>query len=277
NPVWTALTTKQAQMAHSNALARRFAPEMTLLGALAANTAMAFDSLAQLIQRDAVTLYFTAPPNLPAGWEVLRAVELQQMVQEDKAAAEIVLAAAAGVGGSAEDAAAESMAVERASGQNTTTENAAVKNAGKERSVTEDAAERGPAATEVLELTAADVAEMSVVYTATRPGRTLCPRIQKIGTFLGVRDAGKLAAIGGLRLHIAGFREITSVATLPEFEGRGYATAIVRGLIERIRARGERPFLTVRSDNWRAIEIYRRLGFKERTRLYSRTVRRLAA
>src|SRR4029077_15379329 len=78
NAVWTALTTKQAQLAHSNALARRFPPEMTLLGALAANTAMAFDSLAQLIQRDAVTLYFTAAPKLPSGWETVRAVELHQ-------------------------------------------------------------------------------------------------------------------------------------------------------------------------------------------------------
>src|SRR5437588_6309292 len=85
NPIWTALTTKQAQVAHSAALARRFQPEMTLLGALAANTAMAFDSLAQLIQRDAVTLYFTSPPQTPVGWEVVRAVELHQMVQEAEA------------------------------------------------------------------------------------------------------------------------------------------------------------------------------------------------
>ena len=87
NPIWTALTTKQAQLAHSAALARRFPPEMTLLGALAANTAMAFDSLAQLIQRDAVTLYFTASPKLPPGWEVVRGVELHQMVQESDAPA----------------------------------------------------------------------------------------------------------------------------------------------------------------------------------------------
>ena len=61
---------------------------------------------------------------------------------------------------------------------------------------------------------------------------------------------------------------------MPGHEGRGYATAIMRGLIERIRSRGDRPFLTVRSDNTRAIEIYHRLGFKERTLLYSRTIRR---
>jgi ribosomal protein S18 acetylase RimI-like enzyme len=222
NAVWTALTTKQAQHAHSSSLARRFPPEMTLLGALAANTAMAFDSLAQLIQRDAVNLYFTSPPQIPAGWEIVRAVELQQMVQETEA--------------------------------------------------TPPSA--SSAAHDVIDLTPADVPEMSVVYAATRPGRALCPRIQKLGQFLGIREEGRLVAMGGLRLHLPGYREITTVATLPSYEGRGYATAIVRSLIERIRSRGDRPFLTVRSDNTRAIEIYHRLGFKERTLLYSRTIRR---
>src|SRR6476660_9098030 len=226
NAVWTALTTKQAQHAHTSALARRFPPEMTLLGALAANTAMAFDSLAQLIQHDAVTLYFTSPPQIPSGWEIVRAVELQQMVQETEASP----------------------------------------------SASNDAA---PA---LIELTPADVPEMSVVYTATRPGRTLCSKIQKLGQFLGIREPGKedgkLLAMGGLRLHLPGYREITTVATLPEYEGNGYATAIVRSLIERIRSRGDRPFLTVRNDNTRAVEIYRRLGFKERTMLYSRTIKK---
>jgi ribosomal protein S18 acetylase RimI-like enzyme len=222
NAVWTALTTKQAQHVQSSALARRFPPEMTLLGALAANTAMAFDSLAQLIQRDAVTLYFTSPPQIPTGWEIVRAVELHQMVQETEAPP----------------------------------------------SASNDAAP------DVIELTPADVPEMSVLYTATRPGRTLCSRIQKLGQFLGIREDGKLVAMGGLRLHLPGYREITTVATLPSHEGRGYATAIVRALIERIRSRGDGPFLTVRSDNTRAVDIYHRLGFKERTLLYSRTIRR---
>lgn len=220
-PIWTALTTKQAQHAQSSALARRFPPEMTLLGALAANTAMAFDSLAQLIQRDAVNLYFTSPPQIPTGWDVVRSVELHQMVQE-----------------------------------------------------TDAPLVQGNAAPEIIELTTADVPEMSVVYTATRPGRTLCPRIQKLGQFLGIREDGKLVAMGGLRLHLAGYREITTVATLPGHEGRSYATATVRALIERIRSRGDRPFLTVRTDNTRAVELYHRMGFKERTLLYSRTIRR---
>src|SRR5215472_141752 len=149
NPTWTALTTKQVQLAHGSALARRFPPEMTLLGAVAANTPMAFDSLGQLIQRDAVTIYFPAPPALAAGWEVVRAVELHQMVKDDAATVDDV-----------------------------------VRSAAKQH--------------QVIELTPADVPEMSVIYTATRPNRTLCPKIQKLGAFLGIRHEGKLVAMGGL-------------------------------------------------------------------------------
>ena len=47
--------------------------------------------------------------------------------------------------------------------------------------------------------------------------------------------------MGGLRLHIAGYREITTVATLPGHEGRGYATAIMRALAERIRGTRRAP------------------------------------
>jgi predicted GNAT family acetyltransferase len=127
---------------------------------------------------------------------------------------------------------------------------------------------------ETFELKEADLPEMSTLYSETRPGRTICPRIQKLGTFLGIREKGQLVAMGGMRLHVPGYREITTVATLPSHEGRGYATALVGALIAAIRERKELPFLTVRTDNARAIAIYQRLGFRERTRLHSTTASR---
>lgn len=136
----------------------------------------------------------------------------------------------------------------------------------------DDAAAKRDLAVPITELGEADLPEMSTVYEATRPGRKLCQRIQKLGSFLGVRVEGKLAAMAGLRMHLPGYREITTVATLPGHEHRGYATALVAALVERIRERGERPFLTVRTDNARALEIYRRLGFRERVRLHSTSV-----
>jgi ribosomal protein S18 acetylase RimI-like enzyme len=125
-----------------------------------------------------------------------------------------------------------------------------------------------------VELQEADLPEMNTVYEATRPGRKMCPRNRKLGTFLGIRCEGRLVAMAGLRMHLPGYREITTVGTLPGFEGRGYATTLVSALIERIRERNERPFLSVRPDNQRAVDIYRRLGFQERTRMHSTTVSR---
>jgi GNAT superfamily N-acetyltransferase len=128
------------------------------------------------------------------------------------------------------------------------------------------------ASADIVELTEADIPQMSAVYEATRPGRKMCQRLLKLGTFLGIRAEGKLVAMAGLRLHVPGYREITTVATVPEYEGRGFAMALVGSLVERIVERNERPFLTVRSDNTRASNLYKRLGFRERIRLHSTSV-----
>ncbi len=125
----------------------------------------------------------------------------------------------------------------------------------------------------IVELAEADLPEISALYVATRPGRTLSPRLYQLGGFVGVREEGKLVSMGCLRLHLPGYREISTVGTLEGFEGRGYATAVVSALTERISRRGERAFLTVRTDNPRASEIYRRLGFKERAQVHSYTAR----
>ncbi|HEX2330007.1 MAG TPA: GNAT family N-acetyltransferase [Candidatus Angelobacter sp.] len=126
---------------------------------------------------------------------------------------------------------------------------------------------------EVVDLTAEDLPEMSALYEATRPGRRLSPRLYRLGGFLGVKDGGRVVAMGCLRLHLRGFREISTVGTLSGHEGRGFATAIVSELSRRIHAAGETPFLTVRTDNQRAADIYKRLGFKERTGMFSTTIK----
>ena len=218
NAVWTALTTLQSEFAKSVGIAKRFPPEMTLLGAIEQQSPEAFSALEQLTQQAPVILYSSSPLKLPEGWTVTRQVELFQMVQEESPAS--------------------------------------------------------APATGTVELTEDDVPEMSVVYAATRPARTLCPKIQRLGTFLGVRNEGKLVAMGGMRLHLPGYREITTVGTLPGYTGRGYGTALVHALSARIRKAGERAFLTVRTDNDRAIGIYQRLGFRKRATVYSTTIRR---
>jgi GNAT superfamily N-acetyltransferase len=125
----------------------------------------------------------------------------------------------------------------------------------------------------IEDLTPADLAEVATLYEATRPGRRISPRLHVLGGFIGIKHGTQLVAMGCLRLHCPGYREISTVATRPGQTGRGYGTALVAALAERILDAGETPFLTVRTDNTRAIEIYRRLGFRERAQLYSTTVR----
>lgn len=47
----------------------------------------------------------------------------------------------------------------------------------------------------------------------------------------------------------------------------------MKELLRRINARGEQAFLHVRTGNTRAVELYRRMGFRERVQLYYAVVR----
>ena len=88
-----------------------------------------------------------------------------------------------------------------------------------------------------------------------------------LGTYLGIRIDGRLAAMGGQRMHVPGYREISAICTHPDFQGRGYARAILGRLVAEIFDRGLIPFLHVEEGNQRAQGVYRDFGFVERTRL----------
>ncbi|MGD9597812.1 MAG: GNAT family N-acetyltransferase [Steroidobacteraceae bacterium] len=92
-------------------------------------------------------------------------------------------------------------------------------------------------------------------------------RTRELGRYIGLWQGGTLAAMAGERLEVDGRVEISAVCTHPGHTGRGHAAALMGVLIEGIVARGATPFLHVSDHNRRAIELYRRLGFVESTRL----------
>lgn len=117
-----------------------------------------------------------------------------------------------------------------------------------------------------VQLAAADVPEMLALTQLTKPG-PFNQRTHEMGDYFGIRKDGKLVAMSGERLRLPGFSEISAVCTRPDHLGQGHASALMSLLIERIRSRGETPFLHVRPDNTRAIAVYERLGFSKRALL----------
>lgn len=115
----------------------------------------------------------------------------------------------------------------------------------------------------IVELGTADSSEMVALAAMTKPG-PFGPRTHELGNFFGIRQEGKLVAMAGERMKVPGHTEVSAVCTHPEHTGHGYAAALMTRVMQGIIERAEVPFLHVRGDNLRAIEIYKRLGFQER-------------
>jgi ribosomal protein S18 acetylase RimI-like enzyme len=109
-------------------------------------------------------------------------------------------------------------------------------------------------------LDSAEAAEASDLVARTEPG-PFRPRTQELGTYLGVRRAGRLVAMAGERLHPPGWTEISAVCTDPAHRRQGLATGLVRAVADLIRSRDETPFLHTGAANTRAITLYREMGF----------------
>jgi ribosomal protein S18 acetylase RimI-like enzyme len=126
----------------------------------------------------------------------------------------------------------------------------------------DDGVVAGPDA-EAVQLTAADVPDMLALVAKTKPGPFLTRTIE-LGTYLGIRRDGRLAAMAGERLHLAGWTEISAVCTDPDFRGSGLATRLVQALVQQIRDRDETPFLHAAATNTNAIRLYEAMGFRLR-------------
>lgn len=104
-------------------------------------------------------------------------------------------------------------------------------------------------------------AEIVELGRLTNPG-PIGTRSHEIGDFIGVRNGdGQLVAMAGERFCFPGYAEVSGVCARPGFEGRGLGGELVVRVMERIRGRGDVPYLHSRATNERAIKLYERLGF----------------
>jgi predicted GNAT family acetyltransferase len=118
-----------------------------------------------------------------------------------------------------------------------------------------------PASAEIVELTAANADEMVALSDIAFPG-FFQHRTYEMGSYYGVRsESGELIAMGGERMKLDGYAEISTVCTHPSFRGRGLGESIIWQLVRKHRHEGIQSFLHVARTNKRAIALYERLGF----------------
>jgi ribosomal protein S18 acetylase RimI-like enzyme len=229
NVIWQALTTRHAQVAEGFGEARRFVREVGPLAAFRDHGPRGYASLAGLVQPgETVGLFLDEAYELcppRAGWSFVVGAPLLQMV------ADIL-----------DDNKTAPQVLQEGRAENASPE---------------------VAVPELLELGAPDSREMIELTALTKPG-PFGSRTHELGTYLGMRLDRQLVAMAGERLKVPGYTEVSAVCTHPEHTGRGYARVLMTDVMRRIRERGETPFLHVRQDNVRAVEIYKRLGFRER-------------
>jgi ribosomal protein S18 acetylase RimI-like enzyme len=229
NVIWHALKTRHSRFAEIYGNAARFTPDVTLFAAFEGDPAEGYASLSTLASPEGVIrLFLESPYEERQGWTHVAGARVVQMIWDGEPERRTSL-----------------------SGSIST------------NAKTEGLATNHHAEAEIVQLGAADSREMMELTALTKPG-PFEKRTHELGTYLGIRREGKLIAITGERMKVPGFTEVSAVCTHPQHTGRGYARMLMNKVMQGIFDRGETPFLHVREGNARAIELYERLGFRER-------------
>lgn len=123
----------------------------------------------------------------------------------------------------------------------------------------------------IVELKNEDIEQMQALADLTRPG-PFTSRTIEFGKFYGIKHGDRLVAMTGQRMsmqmnlknEIRILTEVSGVCTHPDFQGRGYAKALVHQAALGLESKGEIPFLHVLASNASAIKSYTACGFTQR-------------
>lgn len=117
---------------------------------------------------------------------------------------------------------------------------------------------------DIVQLNKTHVPEMIALTKLTNPG-PFAERTIEFGSYSGIIKDGVLAAMAGYRMQPGNYVEVSAICTHPNFAGRGFARALLLAKTAEIIRAGKTPFLHVRRDNTRAIDLYKANGYAVRS------------
>ncbi|GAB3913428.1 GNAT family N-acetyltransferase [Mucilaginibacter boryungensis] len=125
----------------------------------------------------------------------------------------------------------------------------------------------------LVPLTEEHIPQMMALTKLTNPG-PFAERTIDFGHYYGIFDNDNLVAMTGQRMNPLPYAEISAVCTHPDHLGKGYAQQLLNFHINRIMQEGNIPMLHVRTDNDRAVEVYKKVGFEIRRELQFYIIKR---
>jgi GNAT superfamily N-acetyltransferase len=126
----------------------------------------------------------------------------------------------------------------------------------------------------IAALEVSDAAAMFGLATSTAFPGFFRRRTHEMGDYLGIRSEGALIAMGGERLMLDGYPELSGICTHPAHRGKGLAAGIISQLVRKHRADRQISWLQVAVSNRKAIDLYSRLGFIKLARVSLHRYRR---
>lgn len=88
-----------------------------------------------------------------------------------------------------------------------------------------------------------------------------------LGNYFGIFKDDKLIAVAGERMKMNSFVEVSAIVTHPDHTRKGYAKQLIVHTVNNIFRQNKTPYLHVAENNFGAINLYKKSGFKIRRKI----------
>jgi len=122
-----------------------------------------------------------------------------------------------------------------------------------------------PGMEHVIQMKESHADELEKMYQSAYPDGFFDRRMLPTGFYFGYSHQGKIVSCGGIHVNSEefGLAVLGSIATLPEFRRRGYATLVTARLLKELMPKRDLIMLNVDGKNEPAVKCYSNLGFQK--------------